>query len=86
GEAPNPVAPPSGCRFHERCPFQMEICRTVEPTSTPTAGGSVRCHLHGRGPLPWRFVDGEVVSEASVSVAETDGTGGPRGLAERSIR
>jgi peptide/nickel transport system ATP-binding protein len=31
GEPPDLLAPPSGCRFHPRCPFATEICRTDEP-------------------------------------------------------
>jgi oligopeptide/dipeptide ABC transporter ATP-binding protein len=31
GEVPSPVNPPSGCRFHPRCPFVMDICKSEEP-------------------------------------------------------
>jgi len=31
GEIPNPINPPSGCRFHPRCPYKMDICEKVEP-------------------------------------------------------
>ena len=31
GEIPNPINPPSGCRFHPRCPFAKEICSQEEP-------------------------------------------------------
>jgi len=31
GEVPNPAHPPTGCRFHPRCPYAVEQCRTEEP-------------------------------------------------------
>jgi len=45
GEPPNPINPPSGCRFHTRCPRASEICRSVEPRLTEYAGGHLAaCH------------------------------------------
>jgi oligopeptide/dipeptide ABC transporter ATP-binding protein len=45
GEPPNPIRPPSGCRFHTRCPRASEICRTAEPPLTEYAGGHLAaCH------------------------------------------
>jgi oligopeptide/dipeptide ABC transporter ATP-binding protein len=45
GEPPNPINPPSGCRFHTRCPRASEICRTSEPPLTEYAGGHLAaCH------------------------------------------
>jgi oligopeptide/dipeptide ABC transporter ATP-binding protein len=51
GDVPSPVDPPSGCRFHTRCPYVMDVCRTVdpEPIATPDAT-TVACHLHTTGP------------------------------------
>jgi oligopeptide/dipeptide ABC transporter ATP-binding protein len=47
GELPDPASPPSGCAFHTRCPFAMEVCRTTVPLMTALPGGlSAACHLH----------------------------------------
>ena len=38
GEVPSPIHPPSGCRFHPRCPYATEICRVERPPlADPTA-------------------------------------------------
>ncbi|HDG64324.1 oligopeptide ABC transporter ATP-binding protein [Thermococci archaeon] len=45
GEVPNAVNPPSGCRFHPRCPFMTEECRTKEPELIKiNKGHYVACH------------------------------------------
>jgi oligopeptide/dipeptide ABC transporter ATP-binding protein len=45
GEVPNPINPPTGCRFHPRCPRATDICRTAEPQLTEYAGGHLAaCH------------------------------------------
>jgi peptide/nickel transport system ATP-binding protein len=45
GEPPSPVNPPSGCRFHPRCPSADEICSSTEPTLRSIGDGHfVACH------------------------------------------
>jgi peptide/nickel transport system ATP-binding protein len=45
GEVPNPASPPSGCYFHPRCPFVVEVCRTETPELRVVASGHLaRCH------------------------------------------
>jgi oligopeptide/dipeptide ABC transporter ATP-binding protein len=51
GDVPSPLDPPSGCRFHPRCPHAMDVCRDVDPPAFDLPdGGRVHCHLHTEGP------------------------------------
>jgi oligopeptide/dipeptide ABC transporter ATP-binding protein len=63
GEPPNPIDPPSGCRFHTRCPWATEICQTVEPPLARYRGGHLAACHH---PLS--------VSQAEVTATKRDDT------------
>ena len=47
GTVPNLISPPSGCRFHPRCPYIMQICSKVKPEMKQvTENHFVACHLY----------------------------------------
>jgi peptide/nickel transport system ATP-binding protein len=50
GEVPDPAQPPSGCRFHPRCPYAFGRCEVEEPPLVPLAGDrSTACWLQPEG-------------------------------------
>ncbi len=63
GEIPSPTAPPSGCRFHTRCPYVQERCRTDVPQLLEVAPGHfASCH----------FVDELTLKGVNIPAAGTD--------------
>jgi oligopeptide/dipeptide ABC transporter ATP-binding protein len=53
GEVPDPGRPPSGCRFHPRCPYAFDRCSAEEPPLVAMADGrSVACWLQPAGAAP----------------------------------
>ncbi len=44
GDVPSPINPPSGCRFHPRCPVAMDVCRREVPRQLDLDGHLIRCH------------------------------------------
>ena len=66
GEVPDPANPPSGCRFHPRCPYAFDRCRTDDPPLVPLLGG--------RTAACWLQPEGAPVAPPSVRAANrTDG-------------
>jgi len=53
GDVPSPANPPSGCRFHTRCPFALDLCRRDVPAWREALPGQwVACHRAPGGPAP----------------------------------
>jgi oligopeptide/dipeptide ABC transporter ATP-binding protein len=78
GEPPNPVNPPSGCRFHSRCPRATEICETVEPQLTEYAGGHLAACHHPQ------HVTADEVATAARSAASPLSAGDQAPVADRA--
>jgi len=52
GEPPNLLDPPTGCRFHPRCPFVLDICAEEEPSLQQIGEGyTIACWNHGAVPM-----------------------------------
>jgi len=45
GDVPDPAHPPSGCRFHPRCPLAQDSCRELDQRLAPVAGREIACHI-----------------------------------------
>ena len=68
GDLPSPANPPTGCRFHPRCPKAQQICVTDDPELVSRLGDDavhqVACHF----PL----ADGELLTASTPAIADID--------------
>ncbi|MGB3328349.1 MAG: dipeptide ABC transporter ATP-binding protein [Thermomicrobiales bacterium] len=47
GDVPSPINPPSGCHFHTRCPYVMDVCKQIDPIFADQGRDHwVACHLY----------------------------------------
>jgi len=47
GDVPSPINPPSGCHFHTRCPYVMDVCKQIDPILADQGDNHlVACHLY----------------------------------------
>ena len=60
GEVPDPANPPSGCRFHPRCPYAFEPCPQEEPPLLELA--------HERAAACWLQQPGQPVANLGTAV------------------
>jgi oligopeptide/dipeptide ABC transporter ATP-binding protein len=73
GDVPSPRNPPTGCRFHTRCPKCMPVCSREKTAAREVADGHVvACHLYSEGeiwvpPLPGRQIIPEAPATADFS-------------------
>ncbi|MDP2234505.1 MAG: dipeptide ABC transporter ATP-binding protein [Actinomycetota bacterium] len=67
GDPPSPISPPSGCRFHTRCPIAKDICsRTEPPLLQVSPGHMAACHF--AKPCPIELAGGCVTPDVDTQV------------------
>ena len=52
GDVPDPANPPTGCRFHPRCPIAEASCSELEQRLLPVAGREIACHIRSGAVAP----------------------------------
>jgi oligopeptide transport system ATP-binding protein len=66
GDVPNPINPPSGCRFRTRCAHAREKCTDEVPVLRTVDGHSVACHFWEEIPAPVSIVSGTAMNQRLV--------------------
>jgi oligopeptide/dipeptide ABC transporter ATP-binding protein len=66
GDVPSPISPPSGCRFHPRCPKARDNCVTDEPDLVPRMEGDPPTHIAA---CHYPVADGENIAESTPQIS-----------------
>ncbi|MBI0432361.1 ABC transporter ATP-binding protein [Roseomonas sp. KE0001] len=72
GDVPSPMAVPPGCRFHTRCPFAQDRCRSEVPALRDLQGQQVACHFAESLPDPGLDYSGGLTEAAAKRLALYD--------------
>ncbi|WP_338032105.1 oligopeptide/dipeptide ABC transporter ATP-binding protein, partial [Elioraea rosea] len=79
GDPPSPRNPPPGCRFHTRCAFADDRCRTEDPAlADPGDGHAVACHHWQKLPMDAPVAASDMAGRARLARLASYFTGGNR--------
>jgi len=70
GDVPSPVDPPSGCRFHTRCPMATEVCSRIEPPLRDFGDGHLAACHHPQNVTERQDADAIVAPESPLSAGQ----------------